>query len=109
MKHLEVTFNGTNKNQNSVHVALEGSLNNMNAINFKKDLLRIIETEKTDCEVNIEKLETIDITGLNALAMAHRNLEKQGRTLTVVSSAFDQIDEFLHVTKFNRFLNIQRA
>lgn len=109
MNHLQVTFNGINSNENSVQVALEGSLNNMNAINFKQDLLKILEEERTDCEVNIENLDSIDITGLNALAMAHRNLEKQGRRLTVVSKAFDQIDEFLHITKFNRFLNIQRA
>ncbi len=109
MKHLHVTFNGTNKNQNAVHIALEGSLNTMNAINFKKDLLNHLETEKTDCEINIEKLNAIDITGLNALAMAHRNLEKQGRKLTVISRAFEQIDEFLHITKFDRFLNVQRA
>lgn len=109
MNHLQVTFNAANQINAEFNVSLEGELNNMNAINFKKDLLRLVSTENTDCTVNIEKLSAIDLTGLNALAMAHRSLEKTGKKLTVVCRKEDPIDHFLHLTKFNRFLNLQRA
>lgn len=109
MNHLEVNFNPENRAVNYLSVALAGRLNNMNAINFKKDLLRLIDLEKKDCTVNIEKLDSIDLTGLNALAMAHKSLEGDGRKLTIVCKKEDPIDNFLHLTKFNRYLNLQRA
>ncbi len=109
MNHLEVIFNSATQTPNDVSVSLAGALNSMNAINFKKDLIRILSSKNANCIVNIKALKSIDLTGLNALVMAHKNLAQKGKQLTVVCDKENAVDQFLHLTKFNRYLNIQRA
>ena len=109
MNHLEVNFNITNNYTNHLSVILAGTLNNMNAINFKKDLLRLISVENKNCTVNIEKLNTIDLTGLNALVAAHKTLQMNGHELTVVYKEENPINELLQLPKFNRYINLKRA
>ncbi len=108
MNHLEVIVNNHPLTTN-FDVALKGDLNNMNAINFKKDLLRMVQNEYQNCTVNITQLNSIDLTGLNALVMAHRSLESKGKELTIVCNQKDQIDQFLKLTKFDLHLNLMRA
>ncbi len=109
MRNLQVTF----KNKTNPHlpftVELEGSLHEMNAINFKNDLLNIITEISSDCIVNISSLAAIDVTGLNALIMAHRGMEKAGRKLQIVSSPINPVDHFLRLSKFDKHLNVLRA
>lgn len=109
MNHLEVNFNLTNNYKNHLSVELIGTLNTMNANNFKKDLLRLLSVENLDCTVNIENLDAIDLTGLNALVTAHKTLQMDGRELTVVCKEENPISELLQLTKFNRYLNLKRA
>jgi len=109
MENLQVTFENLKEQSNTINVKLNGKLNDMSAYDFKSDLLHLIKEEKKDCVIDVTQLSAMDIVGMNALAMAHRELEIIGQVLTVVSSKESKIDKILSLTKFDRILNLKRA
>lgn len=108
MRNLQIKFNNL-ENQEPMSVKLNGHLTSMNAINFKKDLLRIITEKQTDCFINISELDAMDVSGVNALVMAHREVESKQRKMFIVSDSDSPAMEFLHLTKFSNYLNFKRA
>jgi len=109
MKNLQVTFENLNTPNLPITLHLSGRLNEMNAFDFKNDLLKIVEVQKSDCVLDISKLSSMDIIGMNALAIAHKRLDEKGSKLTIINKANSQIDRVLHLTKFDRVLNLTRA
>lgn len=109
MKNLNIKIENQFNNNQSLQITLTGRLNEMNAINFKNDLMEVLEDRNTDCTINIQKLSTLDIIGMNALAMAHRQLEKSGHTLSIISQDETPVFRAFQLTKFDRILNVVRA
>ena len=107
MKNLIVKFARFQNPNPTAIVALEGNLNEMNAMQFKSDLLQFVKDGKKDCIVDLKDIQAMDLSGLNALAMAHKELLKRGKTLTIRTSSTGPLISLLHITKFNRILNVQ--
>jgi len=81
----------------------------MNAFDFKHDLVRMVEERNNDCVLDITKLSSMDVIGMNALAIAHKRLVDSGKKLTIISKQDSNLDRALHLTKFDRILNLVRA
>lgn len=109
MKNLQVTFENLNNDAEVVTVNLSGRLNEMNAIDFKTDLMNILREKNADCLIDIRSLNAMDIIGINALVMAHRELELRGKKLTILSQSESVVDRAFHLTKFDKILQLQRA
>ena len=109
MKNLQVTFEDLNTNAEVVTVNLAGGLNEMNAIDFKMDLMNILKEKNADCIIDIRELNAMDIIGINALVMAHRELELRGKKLTILSQAQSAVERAFHLTKFDSILELKRA
>lgn len=108
MRNLQVTFKKT-ENTGPLALTLEGNLTSASAIDFKRDLITLIGEHKKDCHVNISDLKQMDVTGVNALAMAHKAATKIGKQLVIVSSDQNPAEEFLHLTKFQQYFTFHRA
>lgn len=107
MKNLNVHYTRFEKPQSTAFIVLEGPLSEMNAIQFKKDLIRFLEQGNKNCVLDIKAVNDMDLCGLNAIAMAHKALSQKGRKLTIRTTTDNPIVSLLQVTKFNRILNIQ--
>lgn len=108
MRNLQVSFNNLDNNQ-PITISLAGRLTAMNAINFKNDLLNILVENSKDCYIDISELIAMDATGVNALVMAHKNISTTGSKMYIISTDENPANEFLHLTKFNSYLNMVRA
>ena len=108
MRNLQVSFKGKENNE-ALSISLEGHLTSMSAINFKRDLLHMLNERETDCYIDISKLDAMDLSGVNAITIAHKQLETDNRKMYLVSNSENPAMEFLHLTKFNRYLNFLRA
>ena len=109
MKNLQVTFGNLDNANGIITVNLEGKLNEMNAIDFKNDLMKILRDRNSNCLLDITGLSAMDIIGINALVTAHRELEKKGKKLSILSNKESSVDRAFHLTKFDRVLNLKRA
>lgn len=108
MKKLNITPTyGIDKALKSIE--LTGHLITMDAINFKTELLNLISNQTTALEINLEGLSALDVTGLNALAMAHKKMKQKGLTLTILNKPESPANEFLHLTKFSKYFNLEVA
>lgn len=92
-----------------VQVTLKGSLTAMQAINFKSQLLSLIEDNNSDIHINITKLNALDLTGVNSLAMAHKRMQDSGKKLVLLSAAGHPDFEFLHLTRFMDYFEFKSA
>ena len=108
MRNLQVNFKNIDS-ELPISIALSGKLTSASAMDFKKDILKLIEKNVNDCHVDISDLEQMDVTGVNALAMAHKAAERSGRKLILVSTDANPAEEFLCLSKFNRYFNFKRA
>jgi len=108
MKNLQVNFSNL-ESAEPLRVTLEGYLTSMSAIDFKKDLLSIIEERNTDCYIDISSLQRMDITGVNALAMAHKSAIRNGQKIVLICKEEHPTKEIMLLTKFNQYFNFQRA
>lgn len=108
MKNLQVNFTNVNNSQ-PLAISLSGNLTSKSAIDFKRDLLNVMEEKRNDCYLDITNLNQLDVTGVNALAMAHKTAQRIGKKLVIVSSGSDAAYEFLHLTKFVNYFNFKRA
>jgi len=109
MKNLHIKIENQENANQSLQVTLTGRLNEMNAIDFKENLMEILKDRNTDCSINIQQLSALDVIGINALAMAHRQIEKGGNTLSIVSQDETPVYRAFQLTKFDRILNVVRA
>lgn len=108
MRNLQVNLTNINSELPTT-ISLTGSLTSVSAMDFKRDLLQIVEETPADCHVDISTLSQMDVTGVNALAMAHKAAQRKGTKLIIISSDTNPADEFLHLSKFNRYFNFQNA
>ncbi len=108
MKNLKVEFKNIASTE-AKKVILAGNLTSMDAIEFKKSLLNKMQDEAKDYFIDISNIEAIDVTGVNALAMAHKKAERAGFKTIILSSVENPSDEFLHLTKFKNILNFKKA
>lgn len=88
---------------------ITGDLIALAAITFKKNLLEKLSNKKSNLEINIQKLDSLDVTGLNALAMAHKVMKQKGLELMIVSKENSPAAEFLQLTKFSNYFHIKVA
>lgn len=109
MENLKVSIEKLNTIENTIKVNLEGKLSDVVAYKFKSNLLELLKKENKDCIIDVRELGAMDIIGMNALAIAHRQLEATGQRLTVLSKEKSQIDKVFSLTKFDQILNLQRA
>ncbi len=96
-------------NQEAILISLTGGLVSKSAMDFKRDIINLVEDNAKDCYINISNVEAMDVSGVNALAMVHKATERAGNKLVIVSSDANPADEFLMLTKFNEYLNFARA
>lgn len=108
MRNLQVNFKNLNSNQ-PLSISLSGNLTSKSAIEFKSNLLKVLEEKRNDCYLNISALNQLDVTGVNALAMAHKTAQALGKKFYIVTSGSDAAYEFLHLTKFINYFNFKRA
>ena len=109
MKNLQVKFENLENTSELLKVKLHGRLSDMNAVDFKSDLISILKERQSDCIIDIKSLVALDVTGMNALAMAHRELELLGHRLTILSQTKSPIERAFSLSKFDRVLNLVRA
>ena len=95
--------------KNIKSIGLSGNLSAMDAINFKANVLEMISTQSVDFEINLEELDTLDVTGLNALVIAHKKMKQKGLKLTMISKENGQFSELIHLAKFSNYFNMKVA
>ncbi len=108
MRNLEVNF-GLDNNTDHIEVSLQGNLTSASAIDFKNDLVSLIEEERRNCRINISKLDNMDVTGVNALAMAYKAAYRLGKDFVIQSSEDNPAEEFLNLTKFQQVFKVLRT
>ena len=109
MDNLQVSFDKNSSNEKVLKVNLEGMLIDMNAYDFKSDLLNILREKNQNCIIDIRELRDIDIVGMNALAVVHKELYNSGLSLTILSKNHSEVERLFTLTKFDSLLNIKRA
>lgn len=102
MKNLSVE---TQKN----FLKLEGALRSVDAIKFKPQLLERIKAANNSFAIDISRVNNIDITGLNSLLMAKKFSKEIGKDLTILAKEDNPIFELVHLTKFEKFIDIKIA
>lgn len=108
MKNLNVQI--THPQFQKMAISLEGKLTSADAVRFKSKVLNLMTASRpAECTIDISGLSQMDLTGVNALAMAHRNCQALGSTLYILSSDDKPAEEFLHLTKFRSILNFRSA
>lgn len=108
MRNPQFSIEKNNGNKN-ILFSIKGHLTSMNAIAFKKELLTAIESSENDCHIDLSGVKALDLTGVNALAVAHRKIQALGRELVILSSTVSPAEELLHLTKFIDVFSFQRA
>ena len=90
-------------------VTLSGCFYNIEAMNFKNDMVEFLNKVNTDCIVDISKVKYMDLTALNALIMAQKEVESSGKKLIIQTNLENPIFDLLNLTKFKRHLNLNIA
>jgi len=90
-------------------IVLKGDLTSLDAIKCKEELMKLIDGRSTDSFLDISNVSEMDVAGLNALLAAHKVAQRNGSKLVIVSSENNPADEFLHLSKFNRYFNLRRG
>lgn len=108
MKNLQVQVQNAQAGK-PLSIKLDGRLTSMSAMDFKRDLVHLMNDVNQDCHVDISTLSQMDVTGVNALAVAHKAAERNGNRLVLLSTEENPASEFLHLTKFKNYFNFQRA
>lgn len=90
-------------------MALSGSLTAVRAMQFRQDLILMLQERQVNCTIDISDLVALDLAGVNALALAHSTTQSYGKALTIVSNADNPADEFLHLTKLNKVIDFKRS
>lgn len=88
-------------------VSLEGALRSNDAINFKPQLIKRIKASEKVFTVDISGVEQMDITGLNSLLIAKKFTNDSGKELKILAKEGNPIFELVHLTKFDKFIDIQ--
>jgi len=95
--------------ESTMQVAIYGSLTSVEAIRFKNDLNFRITTTSENFLIDLRGLKAMDVTGVNALVMAHNKIQKLGRKMTLLSNDSNAAYEFLHLTKFMDHFEFRKA
>ena len=90
-------------------VKLSGCFYNIEAMNFKSDIIEFLNDVNSDCIVDICQVKYMDLTALNALIIAQREIEHTGKKLIIKTNLENPIFELLNLTKFKRHLNLNIA
>lgn len=109
MENLNVTFENLDEQNDSLRVNISGQFNDMNAYDFKADLLKIIEERNSNCILDITSVSKMDIVGVNAILMTHRALQRQGKELVVISKSTSPVDKIIGLTSVDKIINLKRA
>lgn len=97
------------RTDHTMQVAVHGSLTSVEAIQFKNDLIKRITSSDENFLIDLRGLNAMDVTGVNALVMAHNKIQKLGRKMTLLSNSANAAYEFLHLTKFMEHFEFRRA
>lgn len=108
MKNLNVSFKNIENNL-PLSVTVGGKLTAASAMYFKNDLVELIASSQKDCHLDISELKQLDVTGVNALAIAHKTAMRNGNKFIIRSTTANPAEEFLHLSKFNKYFTFQRA
>ncbi len=108
MKKLSVEFPLKESNENPC-IVLSGSFHNVEAMNFKNDLLNFLKQCESNCIIDITAVKYMDLTALNALIIAQKEILNKGRKLIIKTDTENPIFELLDLTKFDRHLNLKIA
>ena len=107
MRKLEVIFP---KNEDKEkRIKLSGDFNTISAMQFKEDLISFISTCNSDFIVDIMDSDRMDLTALNALIIAQKEVNKLGYKFFIETKIEHPIFELLHLTKFERHVNLKIA
>lgn len=107
MNNLQVQFPQTPLENNTI--ILSGDFNAIEAMHFKVDLINYISTCQDDFILDIRAIKKMDLTALNALIIAQKEIHKKGQKFTIQAHRNSPIFELLHLTKFERHLNLKIA
>lgn len=107
MNNLQVQFPQPGKDNNTI--LLFGDFNTIEAMHFKVDLINFISSNQADFVLDITEINNMDLTALNALIIAQKEVYKKGYKFTIKTSSDSPIFELLHLTKFDRHLNLKIA
>ncbi len=92
-----------------VLLSVKGNLTSSNALSFKETVMGLLHTEGKDCHIDISQVDALDLTGVNALVVAHSKTQEMGRELVILSSASNPAEELLYLTQFIDVFQFQRA
>lgn len=87
-------------------IRLQGSLCALEAIRFKHQLISYIKAQPSDLTLDLRAVTTLDLGGLNALAVAAQRLQESGSRLEVLAPKNGALQEWVALTKMGRLFNI---
>ena len=93
-----------NITNNSGIFEIDGSIVTENAMAIKKQLESALD-HSDEVIVNLDKVESIDITGVNALAKLYKKAAKKNKALYLIGKENKNLEELFNATKMGFILS----
>ena len=106
---VEAGRRGFSQMEHSTHdntLVLSGALDVRCTAELRAMLYALLGTTSGDVRVDIERVDTIDMTTLKMLAVANRSAEREGRRV-VLCSASTGVRRLLHISHLRQMLTIE--
>ncbi len=88
-------------------ITISGDFITIEAMHFKVDLISFISKSKKDFVLDITDMTKMDLTALNALIVAQKEMYNKGKKFTIKTTRDSPIHELLHLTKFDQYLKLK--
>ena len=88
-------------------IFIEGTVNAFNAYDFRTQLIEDVKGYADRVILDLAKLKSLDLSGLNALIKVQLYLKVRGKQVELHVSKKNPVAELIKLTKFNDFLNVQ--
>ena len=78
---------------------LEGNLEGMEALDLRNNLTKSIEQKARQVTVDLTKVDSMDLTGFNALVMIKKEVIQNGRKFTLLVNNDNPVHDFIQLSK----------
>jgi len=98
---MEVIFE---KNDKKIIIKVEGDIIIDTSSYFKDRILEIVKDNKLDIELDLKNVEYIDSTGIGAMLVILKNLEKGNLKFFKIVNCSSKISDLIKLTTFKNLL-----
>lgn len=93
------------KTNETVRICPEGKITAVNADDFRKELLKLVQEGQIHLTIDLKQVDIIDSKGLSVFIVCHKTVTEKGGALTVVTDNQDFRDLF-HVMRLDEHFTV---